>query len=158
MLHRNFRAGLTRVPFTAGKLARGCRAAPATCLPAAALSAHMTVDKAAPCTRPRVGVSRRGLTQVCAHPYLFLERLQPPYQPADAEELVRASGKLALLDGVLPKLRATGHRVLLFSQMTRALDVVEDFLDLRGLPCLRLDGTTKARELSGDGVAPPQTL
>ena len=80
---------------------------------------------------------------MCAHPYLFLEGLQPPYHPADGEELVRASGKLALLDGALPKLRDTGHRVLLFSQMTRALDVVEDFLDLRGLPCLRLDGTTK---------------
>ncbi|KAK9834176.1 hypothetical protein WJX81_005712 [Elliptochloris bilobata] len=86
------------------------------------------------------------LRKVCAHPYLFLEALQPPYHPEDPEELVRASGKLALLDGILPKLRATGHRVLLFSQMTRALDVVEDFLDLRGLPCLRLDGTTKAAD------------
>jgi len=54
--------------------------------------------------------------QVCAHPYLFLDRLQPPYAPADPAELVRASGKLALLDAALPKLRAAGHRVLLFSQ------------------------------------------
>ena len=101
----------------------------------------------------RVGVGGRAarslqnaamhLRKVCAHPYLFLDRLQPPYAPADAAELVRASGKLALLDDALPKLRATGHRVLLFSQMTRALDVVEDFLDLRGLPCLRLDGACK---------------
>jgi len=53
---------------------------------------------------------------VCAHPYLFLDRLQPPYAPADPAELVRASGKLALLDAALPKLRAAGHRVLLFSQ------------------------------------------
>lgn len=46
--------------------------------------------------------------QVCAHPYLFLAGLQPPYEPADPEELVRASGKLAALDNILPKLRATG--------------------------------------------------
>lgn len=37
-----------------------------------------------------------------------------------------------------------GHRVLLFSQMTRALDMVEDFLQLRGLKYLRLDGKTKS--------------
>ncbi len=36
-----------------------------------------------------------------------------------------------------------GHRVLLFSQMTRALDVIQDYLDMRAIPHLRLDGTTK---------------
>ncbi len=39
---------------------------------------------------------------------------------------------------------AAGHRVLLFSQMTRALDMVEDFLLMRNLSYLRLDGRTKA--------------
>jgi len=39
---------------------------------------------------------------------------------------------------------AVGHRVLLFSQMTRALDMVEDFLLLRNFTYLRLDGRTKA--------------
>ena len=38
---------------------------------------------------------------------------------------IRASGKLELLDRILPKLQRKGHRVLLFSQMTRALDLVE---------------------------------
>ena len=37
-----------------------------------------------------------------------------------------------------------GHRVLLFSQMTRALDMVEDFLQLRSFKYLRLDGKTKS--------------
>ena len=37
----------------------------------------------------------------------------------------------------------TGHRVLLFSQMTRVLDVIQDYLDLRGFRHLRLDGATK---------------
>ena len=45
---------------------------------------------------------------------------------------VRASGKLELLDRVLVKLKARGHRVLLFSQMTRALDIIEDLMDMRG--------------------------
>ncbi|GLI68496.1 hypothetical protein VaNZ11_012939 [Volvox africanus] len=65
---------------------------------------------------------------------------------AAAEELIRSSGKLALLDSVLPKLAATGHRVLLFSQMTRALDLVEELLELRGHPYLRLDGSTRTEE------------
>ena len=36
--------------------------------------------------------------------------------------------------------------MLLFSQMTRVLDVVQDFLDLRSFPCLRLDGSTKTEQ------------
>ena len=36
-----------------------------------------------------------------------------------------------------------GHRVLLFSQMTRALDIIQDYLEFRGFHYLRLDGTTK---------------
>ena len=44
---------------------------------------------------------------------------------------------------VLP---VAGHRVLLFSQMTRALDVIQDYLDLRAVPHLRLDGTTKSQD------------
>lgn len=68
------------------------------------------------------------LRKACNHPYLFL----PEYEPEDPEELVRASGKLELLDRILPKLKATGHRVLLFSQMTRALDILQDFLNMRG--------------------------
>ncbi len=45
------------------------------------------------------------LRKTCNHPYLFLD---PSYQPAYPEELIRASGKLQLLDNILPKLQATG--------------------------------------------------
>ena len=92
------------------------------------------------------------LRKVCIHPYLFLDNPNSSYScgldytPEDPEEIVRASGKVALLDSVLEKLRATGHRVLLFSQMTRALDVLGDFLDLRGHRHLRLDGSTKTED------------
>jgi SNF2 family DNA or RNA helicase len=48
------------------------------------------------------------LRKACNHPYLFLANHHPPYEPSDPEEIVRASGKLHLLDNILPKLRATG--------------------------------------------------
>ena len=96
------------------------------------------------------------LRKVCLHPYLFLEGLgtggggggggggdDPPF---DAGEAVRASGKLAALDDVLPKLAATGHRVLLFSQMTKALDIVGAYLAAAGYAHLRLDGSTKTED------------
>lgn len=46
---------------------------------------------------------------------------------AAGEHLVENSGKLVLLDKLLPKLQARGSRVLIFSQMTRALDILEDY-------------------------------
>ena len=42
--------------------------------------------------------------------------------------LVSASGKLALMDRLLKKLHKAGHKVLIFSQMTRLLDILEDYL------------------------------
>jgi len=62
------------------------------------------------------------LRKICNHPYLFE---QEGYNQDD--NLVRASGKFALLDHILPKLKATGHRVLIFSQMTKLITVLEDF-------------------------------
>lgn len=53
-------------------------------------------------------------------------------------------GKLQTLAPLLRRLRAAGHRALLFSQMTRTLDVLEAFLCMHGLTYLRLDGATKA--------------
>ena len=58
-------------------------------------------------------------------------------------EIVRASGKFELLDRLLPKLRKAGHRILLFSQMTRLIDILEIYLTLNDFKYLRLDGTTK---------------
>jgi SNF2 family DNA or RNA helicase len=58
---------------------------------------------------------------VCNHPHLSYA--QPP--GADGADLARRCGKLAALDRMLVKLHATGHRVLLFSTMTRLLDLLE---------------------------------
>jgi len=44
------------------------------------------------------------------------------------QAMVQAAGKLVLIDKLLPKLKAGGHRVLVFSQMVRCLDILEDYL------------------------------
>ncbi|CAM6084117.1 unnamed protein product [Calypogeia fissa] len=84
------------------------------------------------------------LRKCCNHPFLFLEG--GDYTSRLGKLIVRSSGKFELLDRLLPKLRKTGHRVLLFSQMTRLMDVLEDYLELQGYKYLRLDGTTKTEE------------
>ncbi len=82
------------------------------------------------------------LKKVCNHPYLFYNDEELASLPHD--NLVRTSGKFELLNHALNKLKASGHRVLMFSQMTAALDYLELFLMNVGIKCLRLDGTTKA--------------
>lgn len=80
------------------------------------------------------------MRKVCNHPYLFLRDY------CVDEDLVRASGKFALLDRMLPKLKAGGHRVLMFSQMVETMNFLEQFFHLRGFQFLRLDGNTSAEE------------
>ncbi|KAK2739860.1 hypothetical protein FQN57_006436 [Myotisia sp. PD_48] len=58
--------------------------------------------------------------------------------------MVEASGKLQLLELLLPRLRDRGHRVLIFSQFLDFLDIIEDFLDGLGLQHLRLDGSMES--------------
>lgn len=45
--------------------------------------------------------------------------------------LIHSSGKMVLIDKLLPKLKDNGHRVLIFSQMVRCLDIIEDYLVYR---------------------------
>ena len=54
--------------------------------------------------------------------------------------MVKSSGKLMLLDKLLPKLQADGHRVLIFSQFRIMLNILEDYLELRGYTYERVDG------------------
>lgn len=60
------------------------------------------------------------------------------------EHLVESCGKLAFLDSMLQRLKEGGHRVLIFSQMTRVLDILEDYCcdRMRGYKYCRIDGTT----------------
>ncbi|RUP42852.1 SNF2 family N-terminal domain-containing protein [Jimgerdemannia flammicorona] len=55
-------------------------------------------------------------------------------------------GKLQKLDGLLRDLKAGGHRALIFTQMTRVLDILEIFLNIHGYRYLRLDGATKVEQ------------
>lgn len=55
--------------------------------------------------------------------------------------LVQNSGKLVLLDKLLPRLREQGHRVLIFSQFKIMLDVLEDYLNTRQMKFERIDGS-----------------
>lgn len=78
------------------------------------------------------------LRKCCNHPYLFVA----DYYTQRSENIVRSSGKFELLDRLLPKLHRAGHRVLLFSQMTKLMTILGDYLMLKGYQFLRLDGTT----------------
>ncbi|KAI8526239.1 hypothetical protein RHMOL_Rhmol13G0293200 [Rhododendron molle] len=90
------------------------------------------------------------LRNICNHPYLSQLHVEEAcsisvhdfvpehYLP----NVVRLCGKLEMLDRLLPKLKATDHRVLFFSTMTRLLDVMEDYLCWKQYRYLRLDGHT----------------
>ena len=54
--------------------------------------------------------------------------------------LVDACGKLKLMEKMLARLKERGHRVLIFSQMTKLLDLLEDFLENKGYKYERIDG------------------
>ena len=58
------------------------------------------------------------------------------------EHLITSCGKMVVLDKLLTKLRAQGSRVLIFSQMTRTLDILEDYCHIRARPYCRIDGST----------------
>ncbi|XP_056168655.1 ISWI chromatin-remodeling complex ATPase CHR11 isoform X1 [Syzygium oleosum] len=85
------------------------------------------------------------LRKCCNHPYLFQgAEPGPPYTTGD--HLITNAGKMVLLDKLLPKLKERDSRVLIFSQMTRLLDILEDYLMFRGYLYCRIDGNTGGEE------------
>ena len=96
------------------------------------------------------------LRKCCNHPYLFAgAEPGPPYHMG--EHLVENAGKMILLDKLLPRLQARGSRVLVFSQMTRMLDILEDYMHWRGYAYCRIDGNTQGddREASIEAFNAP---
>ncbi|CAM9282239.1 unnamed protein product [Chrysoparadoxa australica] len=81
------------------------------------------------------------LRKCCNHPYLF-PGVEDRNQDPMGEHLIESCGKLRLLDKLLKRLKEKGHRVLVFSQMTKMLDILEDFLVMRGYLYCRIDGDT----------------
>lgn len=85
------------------------------------------------------------LKKCCNHCYL-IKPLEDNefYSKAEAlQHLIRSSGKLVLLDKLLLRLKERGHRVLIFSQMVRMLDILADYLKSRQFLFQRLDGSIK---------------
>lgn len=75
------------------------------------------------------------------HPYLF-EGVEDRSLDPFGDHVVKNCGKIALMDRLLPRLKEGGHRVLVFSQMTRVLDILEDFCAMRRHKYCRIDGST----------------
>ncbi|KAH8676249.1 SNF2 family domain-containing protein [Xylariales sp. PMI_506] len=89
------------------------------------------------------------LKKVSNHPYMFPGAEDRVLAGSDRREdqikgLITSSGKMMLLDQLLTKLRKDNHRVLIFSQMVKMLDILGDYLRLRGYQFQRLDGTVAA--------------
>jgi len=88
------------------------------------------------------------LRKCCNHPYLF-EGVEDKSLPPFGDHLVTNAGKMALLDKLLMRLKSQGSRVLIFSQMTRVLDILEDYCAYRhedGFYYCRIDGSTGGPE------------
>ncbi|KAJ9475213.1 Chromo domain-containing protein 1 [Pseudozyma hubeiensis] len=85
------------------------------------------------------------LKKASNHPYLFdgTETISDNREDT-LKGLVMHSGKMVLLDKLLARLKADGHRVLIFSQMVRMLDILSDYMSLRGYIHQRLDGTVSS--------------
>ncbi|VDK39305.1 unnamed protein product [Taenia asiatica] len=97
------------------------------------------------------------LRKCCNHPFLIKGAEEAilseqrvlaeadPSKPYNEEQqmfnaMLNASGKLVLIHKLLPKLKAGGHKVLVFSQMIRVLDILEDYLVYQGFSFERIDG------------------
>uniref|UniRef100_A0A669BXR9 Chromodomain helicase DNA binding protein 6 n=1 Tax=Oreochromis niloticus TaxID=8128 RepID=A0A669BXR9_ORENI len=94
------------------------------------------------------------LRKCCNHPYLItgaeekiLESFKKSHSPEapdfQLQAMIQAAGKLVLIDKLLPKLLAGGHKVLVFSQMVRCLDILEDYLIQRRYTYERIDGRVR---------------
>lgn len=108
------------------------------------------------------------LRKVCNHPFLLdnvehreTERKFKEYlengdfegkSPEEQQQMlnengyVMTSGKMVLLDKLLPKLRQEGHKVLIFSQMVKMLDLLSEYCEFRSFKFERLDGRIRGAE------------
>ncbi|XP_061419890.1 SWI/SNF-related matrix-associated actin-dependent regulator of chromatin subfamily A member 5-like [Lethenteron reissneri] len=98
------------------------------------------------------------LRKCCNHPYLFDGAEPGPPYTTDTHIVIN-SGKMVVLDKLLPKLHEQGSRVLIFSQMTRMMDILEDYCMWKGYEYCRLDGQTphEDRQVSIAGFNAPDS-
>lgn len=81
------------------------------------------------------------LRKCCNHPYLF-DGAEPGPPYTTEEHIVTNAGKMVMLDRLLTRLKKAGSRVLIFSQMSRLLDILEDYCVFRDFKYCRIDGGT----------------
>ena len=90
------------------------------------------------------------LKKCCNHPYLLQAAQDEAPLTAnrmyEGNALIKSCGKLELLVKMMRKLKEQGHRVLIFSQMTKMLDILEDFLEFNGWKYERIDGSITGGE------------
>jgi ATP-dependent helicase STH1/SNF2 len=93
------------------------------------------------------------LRKICNHPFGFPE-VEDVMDPNRDNPILfyRVSGKFELLDRILPKYFATGHRVLMFFQMTMIMDLFAEYMNARHYKFLRLDGNSKS-EVRSESLA-----
>mmetsp|Transcript_17420 Transcript_17420/g.37613 ORF Transcript_17420/g.37613 Transcript_17420/m.37613 type:complete len:1527 (-) Transcript_17420:110-4690(-) len=98
------------------------------------------------------------LRKCCNHPYLF-EGIEDRSLPPLGQHLVDNCGKLNMVDKLLKRLKERGSRVLMFTQMTRILDILEDYMVMRQYKYCRIDGNTdyETRERSIDEFNAPNS-
>lgn len=103
---------------------------------------------------PRLVSMEMQFRKCCNHPYMLegvedmereeLEKAdQQKYKDLTEHPLIQSSGKMVLLHKLLGKLKAEGHRVLIFSQFTTMLDLIERYLRLAGHSFTRIDGSVR---------------
>lgn len=85
------------------------------------------------------------LRLVCNSPYLFYFPWESEHD-MDLAKLLENSSKLQLLDQLVPRLLAKDHKVLIFSQFTKMLDLIEDWCELKGFKVSRLDGSVSQQD------------
>jgi SWI/SNF-related matrix-associated actin-dependent regulator of chromatin subfamily A member 5 len=81
------------------------------------------------------------LRKCCLHPFFF-DGAEVDIDNTTCEDLIAASGKLSVLDMLLRSLYEKKHRVVLFSQFTSVLDILDDYCTMRGWKHCRFDGST----------------
>lgn len=88
------------------------------------------------------------LRKVCNHPFLFEWPIDKATGlPVLSEELLNSSGKMLVLDRILPALFDRGHKVLIFSQFTTMLDIIQDWAEnYKSWQCCRIDGNVKQED------------
>eukprot|EP01028_Stygiella_incarcerata_P002081 TRINITY_DN1387_c0_g1_i1.p1 TRINITY_DN1387_c0_g1~~TRINITY_DN1387_c0_g1_i1.p1 ORF type:complete len:1052 (-),score=279.57 TRINITY_DN1387_c0_g1_i1:88-3243(-) len=84
------------------------------------------------------------LRKCCNHPYMFPGVEEEPFELG--EHIITNSAKMMLLDALLTVLRRRNRMVLIFSQFTHMLDIIQDYCHLRGFPYERLDGSVRGEE------------